>query len=390
MKTVPFFVPEIGEEEIAAVTEVMRSGWITTGARAKQFEQDFQAYTSACHALAVSSGTAAIHLALRALGVGPGDEVITTPLTFCSTVHAIIETGATPVLADLGADLNLDPRAALAAVTSRTRALLPVHVAGLPCDMDGLRDVASRFGLKIVADAAHAFGAEYRGKPIGGNEADATAFSFYATKAITTAEGGMLTATSEAVAEKAALMRLHGIDRDAWTRRSDAGAWFYEVVEEGYKYNLPDVLAAIGAVQLGKAEELWRRRREIADEYNQAFRDIEELELPPERADSRHAWHLYILRLRLERLSLSRAGFIEALRQRGVNCSVHFIPIPLHRYFAGRVRLGQAEAPFGCERAMREYPRLVSLPLYPAMSIGDREHVIRAVTETVKAHSLRD
>ncbi len=382
MRTVPFHLPDIDEEEIAAVTEVLRSGWLTTGPRAAQFEQRFREYTGARHALAVSSGTAAIHLALKAFGIGPGDEVITTPMTFCSTVHSILQVGATPVLADIGEDLNIDPAMARALVTGRTRALLPVHMAGLACDMDDLRATASAHNLAIIADAAHACGSEYRGGPIGGAEADATAFSFYATKTITTGEGGMLTTESDAVAGTAKLMRSHGIDRDAWNRRAGEGAWFYEVVEDGYKYNLPDVAAAIGLVQLGKMERMRERRTRIARAYDEAFGIFEELELPPRRPERRHAWHLYIPRLRLEALSISRGEFIEELRRLGVACSVHFIPIPLHPYFIHKVAM-----PMGCARALREYERLVSLPLHPRMSDEDVEHVIEAVTRTVSRYA---
>ena len=319
-----------------------------------------------------------MHLALRGLDVGPGDEVITTPMTFCSTVHAIIQVGARPVLADIGEDLNIDPAMARALVNGRTRVILPVHIAGLACDMDALRvrDVA------LVADAAHACGSEYQGKPIGGSEADATAFSFYATKTITTGEGGMLTTDLDALAGKARLLRLHGIDRDAWSRRAGEGNWFYEVVEDGYKYNLPDVLAAIGVVQLRKMERMRERRCAIAKAYNAAFGRVEELQLPPERSECQHSWHLYILRLRLEALAISRNEFIGELQRLGVNCSVHFIPIPLHSYFADKVAM-----PLGCERALREYPRLVSLPLHPRMSDEDVEQVIQAVKQTVKRHA---
>ena len=378
MRKIPFHLPDIDEEEIAAVTDVLRSGWLTTGARAVEFERDFRAYTGAGHAVAVSSGTAAMHLALRGLEIGPGDELITTPMTFCSTVHAIIQAGARPVLADIGEDLNIDPAMARALVNGRTRGILPVHMAGLPCDMDALRvpDVA------LVADAAHACGSEYKGKPIGGAEADATAFSFYATKTITTGEGGMLTTESDALAGKARLLRLHGIDRDAWNRRADEGNWFYEVVDDGYKYNLPDVLAAIGVAQLRKMERMRERRSAIAKAYDAAFGRAEELQLPPDRADCRHSWHLYILRLRLEALAISRNEFIEELQKLGVNCSVHFIPIPLHSYFAEKVA-----RPLGCERALREYERSVSLPLYPRMPEEDVAHVIRAVTQTVERHA---
>lgn len=365
MRTVPFFAPDIDENEMDAVTEVLRSGWLTTGPVADRFEREFREYTHARHALAVSSGTAALHLALKALEVGPGDEVITTPMTFCSTVHAILQVGATPVLADIGPDLNVDSDAVAAAITPRTRAVLAVHMAGLPCEMDRLRAL----GLPVIADAAHAFGAAYKGVPIGGDEADATAFSFYANKTITTAEGGMLTTSSEQLARRGRLLRLHGIERRG-------SSWRYEVVSDGYKYNLPDVLAAIGVAQLAKAERMRCRRAEIAAAYTEAFRGTEQIDTAPERADTRHAWHLYVLRLNC---AISRDEFINELERQGIGCSVHFRPIHMHRWFANKVRM-----PLGCESAEREFARILSLPLHPLMTDEDVDSVIQAVRCSVE------
>ncbi len=410
---VPFSVPDLGEEEVTAAAAALRSGWVTTGPQAAAFEEAFCGYVGAGQAVAVNSGTAAMHLGLAALGIGPGDEVVTTPVTFCASVNVILQTGATPVLADIGTDLNLDPDRVEAAITPRTRAILPVHIAGLPCDMDALWGIAARHRLGIVEDAAHAAGAEYRGVKIGGgtmagisgtgNEipakgagkfrsqspkcalrSDAVAFSFYANKNMTTGEGGMVTTGSAELAERMRMLSLHGMSRDAWNRYGENGSWCYEVVECGFKYNLSDILAAIGLVQLGKLDRMNARRAWIAARYNEAFAGLEEVELPPDRADCRHAWHLYILRLNLERLSIDRARFIEEMRARGIGCSVHFIPIPLHPYYQ-RV-LGLRDP---CERALAEYPRLVSLPLYSKMTDGDVERVIGAVREIVSGHRKR-
>jgi dTDP-4-amino-4,6-dideoxygalactose transaminase len=393
-------------EEIAEVAAALRSGWITSGPRVAQFEREFREYTGAAHALAVNSCTAGLHLALAALGIGPGDEVITTPLTFCATVNSILETGAEAVLADVGEDLNLDPEAVGRAITPRTKAILPVHLAGLPCDMDSIWRLAREHGLKVVEDAAHAAGASYSvgqalspanhaatggsacptkpGRRIGAGESDAVAFSFYATKNLTTGEGGMVTTNSEVLDERMRIACLHGISRDAWNRYAEKGTWYYEVVDRGFKYNMPDIAAAIGIHQLRKLDRMNGRRAEIARLYNDAFQDMPELEAPPERADSRHAWHLYILRLNLDALDIDRSRFFDEMRARGIGCSVHFIPIPLHPYYHKVLEMRDP-----CSRALAEYPRLLSLPLYSGMTDDDVRRVIEAVREIVLEHRVR-
>jgi dTDP-4-amino-4,6-dideoxygalactose transaminase len=382
LEFIPFSVPSLGNEEIQEVVDAMRSGWLTSGPRVMQLEREFCAYAGARHALAVNSCTAGLHLALAALGIGPGDEVITTPLTFCATVNVILQVGATPVLTDIGPDLNIDPIAIRRAITPRTRAILPVHMAGLPCDMDAIWTLAGQHGLRVVEDAAHAVGAEYRGVKIGGTgfttetqrpqNSDAVAFSFYATKNMTTGEGGMVTTGSAELEERMRILCLHGISRDAWNRYTEKGNWYYEVVECGFKYNMSDIMAAIGLVQLRKLDRMNARRAEIALVYDDAFGQIAELERPPRRDDSKHAWHLYVLRLNLRELSIDRAEFIEEMKARGIGCSVHFIPIPLHPYYK---RVLEMRDP--CTRALSEYPRLVSLPLYSKMT--DEEVAQRAV-----------
>jgi dTDP-4-amino-4,6-dideoxygalactose transaminase len=372
----PFARPDYSEEEISEVAATLRSGWITSGPRVERFEREFAQYVGAGHALAVNSCTAGLHLALAALGIGPGDEVITTPLTFCATINVILQVGATPVLADIGPDLNIDPAAIRRAITGRTRAVIPVHIGGLPCAMREIWDLADQYRIKVVEDAAHAAGAQIAGAALGGGRSDAVAFSFYATKNLSTGEGGMVTTHSADLERRLRTLCLHGINRDAWNRYAENGSWYYEVVECGFKYNMSDIMAALGLVQLRKLETMTQRRIEIARRYNDAFREMPELELPPDRAGVRHCWHLYILRLRLEKLAVDRAQFIEELRQRGIGASVHFIPIPLHPYY--RATLPMTDA---CARALAVYPRLVSLPLYSNMTDDEADRVIEAVRD---------
>jgi dTDP-4-amino-4,6-dideoxygalactose transaminase len=380
---IPFARIDYSEDELTELSGVLRSGWLTTGPRTAEFEREFARYVRARHALAVNSCTAGLHLALAALGIGPGDEVITTPLTFCATVNVILEVGATPVLADVGPDLNIDPAAIERAITPRTRAILPVHIAGLPCNMAAIWNIARRHGLKVVEDAAHAAGAYVDGMPVGAGASDAVAFSFYATKNLSTGEGGMVVTPDADLEERMRILCLHGISRDAWNRYTQKGNWYYQVVECGFKYNLTDIMAALGLVQLRKLEAMTARRRAIAARYDEAFGNMPQLEIPPDRAAVRHCRHLYILRLNLDRIGIDRAEFIEEMRGRGIGCSVHFIPIPMHPLYQRAIEMRDP-----CARALAEYPRLVSLPLYSSMQDEEVERVIDAVRNVVKEYRV--
>jgi dTDP-4-amino-4,6-dideoxygalactose transaminase len=390
MDFVPFNLPSIGDEEIEEVTQTLKSGWLTTGPKTAQFEREFQDYVHAPHALAVNSCTAGLHLALAGLGIGPGDEVITTPLTFCATVNTILHVGATPVLADIADDGNIDPASIEQRLSQRTRAILPVHIAGLSCDMDAIWRLARQKTLFVVEDAAHAAGTFYKGHPIGaghpesGYRSDAVCYSFYATKNLTTGEGGMVTTHDEKLYEKMKVLCLHGISKDAWNRYSEHGNWYYEVVDSGFKYNLSDIQSALGIHQLRKLESFTAKRASIASRYNESFSGIPELEIPPAGDRGRHAWHLYALRLNLSLLDIDRDEFIRQLRQKKIGASVHFIPIPLHPNFAQLAGLARNR----CPNAMQLYPRLVSLPLYPAMTESQVDYVIQSVKEIV-AHSRK-
>jgi dTDP-4-amino-4,6-dideoxygalactose transaminase len=385
---IPFNLPEIGDAEIAEVVSTLRSGWLTTGVRTAQFEKEFREYVGARHAQAVSSCTAALHLALAALNIGAGDEVITTPLTFCATVSVIVHVGATPVLADVLPNGNIDPASIAERITPRTKAIIPVHLAGTPCDMDAIWKIAKKHHLFVIEDAAHAAGTEYQGRKIGSSEhgSDAVCFSFYATKNLTTGEGGMITVNTEALAERVKMLTLHGINKDAWNRYREDGSWYYEVVECGFKYNLSDLQSAVGIHQLRKLDNFTERRTRYAEKYNEAFAGIDELELPEAPANGRPAWHLYALRLNLEALTIDRARFIAELRRKNIGASVHFIPIQLHPFFEKWKNLPENQ----CPKALELYPRLVSLPLYPAMTEEQVCYVIRCVREIVAQNSKQN
>jgi len=377
----PFSLPDIGEEEIEAVAQVLRSGWITTGPKTKELERQLGEYVGAKHAIAVNSCTGALHVALAAIGIGPGDEVITSPLTFCSTANVVVHLGGTPVFADIGDDYNIDPAEIERRVTPRTRAILPVHYSGQPCQMDRILPLAREHNLHIVEDAAHAIGAKYRDQMVG-TLGDVTAFSFYATKNMTTAEGGMITTENDDLAERMRLLSLHGISKDAWKRYTSEGSWYYEVVFPGYKYNMTDIQAALGIHQLARLEQFLECRSKYACMYSEAFGAMPGVSVPIVNADGRHSWHLYTIQLDLERLSINRAQFIEALRAEQIGTSVHFIPVHLHPYYRNRFGFRRGDYP----KAERVYDGIISLPLYPKMTEQDIKDVISAVAGILRRH----
>jgi dTDP-4-amino-4,6-dideoxygalactose transaminase len=377
-----FSPPAIGQEEMDEVADTLRSGWITTGPKTAQFETAFRRRVEAADALGLNSCTAGLHIGLMALGVRPGDEVITSPMTFCSCANVIEHLGATPRFADVERDtLNLDPAAVEAAVTERTRAILPVHYAGHPADLDRLNDVAGRHGLAVIEDAAHAVPARYKGRLIGSGP-NPVAFSFYATKNLTTGEGGMLTGSPELIG-RARKLALHGMSRDAWKRYGPGGSWFYEVEEPGFKYNMTDIQAAMGLAQLRKLEGFQARRREVVAAYNLAFSGLEAVETPVERPEVEHAWHLYVLRLRPGILRIDRDQFIRELTARNIGTSVHFIPVHLHPYYQQKYGYSPEQFPV----AYDAYQRLVSLPLHPMLGDEDVDDVVSAVRDVVTRFS---
>lgn len=377
-----FHVPDIGEEEIESVVATLRSGWLTTGSRVKQFEEEFAAVIGAPHAVAVNSCTAALHLALDAAGVREGDEVIVPTMTFAATAEVVTYFNAKPVLVDCTADtLNIDPDKIEQAITPRTKAIIPVHFAGHPCDMDKIMRIARAHGLPVIEDAAHALPARYKGKMVG-TIADATCFSFYATKNMTTGEGGMVTTQNAEWAARMRMMSLHGLSRDAWNRYSAKGGWAYDILYPGFKYNLTDIAAAIGIPQLHKCERFWKAREHYATMYSEAFAEIPGLILPTVRHDVQHAWHLYVLQLDPSRLRVGRDEMIELLKEHEIGTSVHFIPLHLHPYY--RDTLGYR--PEDCPVATQVSQRILSLPLYSRMTEDDVQRVISVVWKLVGGH----
>lgn len=376
-KFLPFALPEIGDEEIAEVIDCLRSGWITTGPRARRFELNFaERLGGQTEAIAVNSATSGLHLALESFGIGSGDEVATTALTFTATAEVVRYLGADVRFVDVDLEtLNIDPAALRKAITPRTRAILPVHYGGLSCDMDSILLIAKERNLRVIEDAAHALPASWRGKVIGTLDSDAAVFSFYANKTITTGEGGMVVTRNADAANRMRVMRLHGIDRDAFARfSSSAPAWYYEVVAPGFKYNLPDIAAAIGIHQLAKLDRFLERRRALAGRYHEELHNLP-LILPANAPPGDiHAWHLYVVRLRND----SRAERDEVIRQlaaRGIGTSVHYVP--MHRQPYWRDRYGLCAEMF--PNAEAAYRAMISLPLYTRMTDEDQTRVISAL-----------
>jgi perosamine synthetase len=381
----PFHSPVIGEREIAAVVEVLKSGWLTTGAKVREFERDFCRFIGCSHAVAVNSGTAALHLALAAIGLQAGDEVILPTMTFAATAEVVLYFGAKPVLVDCEPDtLNMDPAGLAAALTTKTRAIIPVHFGGQSCDMERILGFAREHDLRVIEDAAHALPSSFHGRRVG-TIGDITCFSFYATKTITTGEGGMATTENPQWADKMRMLSLHGISHDAWNRYSAEGSWYYEILSPGFKYNLTDVAACLGVEQLKQCNEFHSRRQRIAAAYDMGFADLPEIQTPVCRSDLEHAWHLYVIQLQLDRLRIDRREFVEALREKNIGTSVHFIPLHRHPYY--RSTFGYRPEDFSNASAV--FDRIISLPIYPKMSDGDVEDVIAAVRSIVEESRRR-
>jgi len=380
----PFALPSIGEEEIAEVVDSLKSGWVTTGPKTKRFEEQFKEYVGSKHAVAVNSCTAGLHIALTALGISAGDEAIVPTLTFCSTANVVVHLGARPVLVDVGDDFNVTPQAIESAITPRTKAIIPVHYGGQPCDLAPIYELAARHHIPIIEDAAHAVGSTYHDLRLGSDALQppttrslphVTVFSFYATKNMTTGEGGMITTADDKLAEQMRLLSLHGMSRDAWKRYTSAGSWYYEVVAPGYKDNMTDIQASLGIHQLRKLDSFIETRQRYARLYDAAFANLPEIETPLTHPDRNHIYHIYGIRLRLERLRIDRSQFIEELKARNIGSSVHFIPVHLHPYYRETFGYEKGDLP----NAEYLYQRILSLPLFPKMTETDVQDVIHAV-----------
>lgn len=375
---IPFALPDINDDEINEVVACLKSGWLTTGPLTKKFEKEFAAYLKVKHALAVNSGTAGLHLALEALGLKKGDKVVTSVYTFTATAEVIRYLQADPVFIDIDPEtLNLDTNQLNRKIDNSTKAIIPVHFAGQACEMDTIQDIAKQFKLKLVEDAAHAIPCSFRGERIG-KISDCTVFSFYVTKPLATGEGGMVVTDSDEIADRIRVMRLHGINRDIWNRyRDNKPNWYYEVIEPGFKYNLPDLMAAIGIHQLKKVDQFQKRRQMIAERYDEAFANLPLKTPVVSNPEDRHAWHLYVIQLDLKRIRISRNEFIEKMAEKGIGTSVHFIPLHIHPYWRDHYGFSPKDFPV----ALDCYHRAVSLPIYSKMLDEDVEAVIRAVKE---------
>jgi dTDP-4-amino-4,6-dideoxygalactose transaminase len=380
---IPLSRPTIDSEEIEAVVQVLRSGWLTMGPRTLEFEEAFARYIGCKHAVAVNSGTAALHLGLECAGIKPGKEVILPTMNFASACEIVEHAGARPVLIDCPPDsLNVDPEQVETYAQKNAKqvvAIVPVHMAGEPCDILRLREIAEKTGATIIEDAAHALPAQVQGRRVG-TISRLTAFSFYATKNITTGDGGMITTDDEKHASRCRTLRLHGISKSSWFREDSKRSWEYEIEEPGYKYNITDVASALGLVQLQKCDQLYARRLEIVHRYNDAFSSLEEIETPRIPEGTEHAWHLYIVKLRLERLRIDRNQFIDELKERGIGAGVHFIPLHLHSYYRNKYGYKPADFP----NATSLSKRIVSLPLYPSLKKDQVDKVIESVQEVLK------
>jgi dTDP-4-amino-4,6-dideoxygalactose transaminase len=379
----PYSLPLIEEDEINGVIDTLRSSWLSKGPKTAEFETKFAEYVGARHAIGMNSCTSALHIALVSRGIGAGDEVITTPLTFAATANTIIHTGAMPVFVDVDPDTGcIDPANIEEKITDKTKAIVPVHYAGQACDMDEIMKIGKKYGLFISEDAAHAIYTMYKGKMIGGI-GDATSFSFYATKNLCTGEGGMLTTNDDELADKARVISLHGMSRNAWNRYGKGGSWFYEIMYPGYKYNMTDIQAALGLCQLAKLEKMQKIRDRYAQMYNAAFESMPGIRLFKNVDGNRHSWHLYVIQVDDKIINIGREKFIEELAKENIGTSVHFIPLHLHPYYQNQFGYKRGDYP----AAEAIFDGIISLPLYPKMKEDDVKDVIGSVTRIIEKYT---
>lgn len=380
-KFIPYNLPDISEQEINEVVDTLKSGWLAKGPRTVEFEKEFAEYVGAKHAVAVNSCTAALHVALLSQDIGPGDEVITTPMTFASTASTIIHTGATPVFADIDyATGCIDPDEIEKKITSKTKAIVPVHYSGQVCDLDRIYEIAEKHELFVSEDAAHALWSRYKGRLIGHQLRGTASYSFYATKNLCTGEGGMLATDSDEIAARARVLTSHGMSKNAWNRYAKGGTWKYDIIEPGFKYNMFDIQAALGLKQLARLEDMQKRRLKIAARYQEEFGKMDAVDTPFVPEYTTHSWHLYVIRIVPELLTIDRDQFIVELNERNVGTSVHFIPV--HLMTAYRKRFGYKEGDF--PNTEKHFDRIISLPLYPTMTDEETEYIIAAVRDIIE------
>ncbi len=381
-KFIHFAQPLFGDEEKKEVIKALDSGWVTLGPGTKAFEEQFASYTGAKYAVALSSCTAALHLALIAAGIGPGDEVITTIFTFSATINPILHVGGIPVLVDIDEKtMNIDPELIEQKITSKTKAIIPMHYGGYPCDMDKIMKIARKHKLIVIEDAATAIGTTFKNKRVG-NIGDMTCFSFHPIKNMSTGDGGMLTTNSKGYAEKVALLRLHGMSKEAWKRHTAAGSWKYDIVVPGFKYNMTDIQAALGRVQLRRLDKFNQTRKKYAKIYNKELSKISEITVPTFSEDSGSSYDLYTIRINTKKLSVSRDQIVDLLKEKGIGVSVYYIPLFEFSYFKRELGLKKANYP----KAARVYENMMSLPLYPKMSTDDLKRVIATLSGIINSH----
>ncbi len=377
-----FHKPFIGEDEVNEIVDTVRSGWLSMGPKTIRFEEAFNSYIGSKKSIAVSSWTAAGHLVLEAFGIGPGDEVIVPTMTFPATAEIVCYLGAKPVFVDVEEDtLNISLKEIEKAITPKTKAIIPVHYGGQPCDMDEILQIAKDNNIRVMEDAAHSLPATYKGKKVG-TISEVTCFSFYATKTLSTGEGGMICTNDDEIAERCSIMRLHGINRDAWKRYTESGSWYYEVVAPGFKYNFTDLQASLGLPQLKKVDSMWQSRKDIAARYTAALKDNEFLTLHTIKEDRESSWHLYPVRLNLERLKINRAQLIDEMRKLNIGAGVHFMPVHQHIYYTQTYNLDDKNYPV----ASAVFPRLVSLPIYPGMKEENVDKVINVLVDLLEKY----